>query len=111
MSKQRTPLSERLSASRPRERTPGIGVERVQKFRNRCRAAAEVLQIVDQEQIRRAQFLLEAERFAAAERAQELPHEVFCAKDERALAATAGLERNRIEKVRLAETEMAMNVE
>ena len=71
----------------------------------------QMLQIIDQEHIRRAQFLLEAERFAAAERAQELAHEIFRAKNQRTLAAAAGLECNGIEKVRLAKTEMTVNVE
>ncbi len=73
--------------------------------------AADMLQIVDHQHFGGAQLFLEGQRVLAIERAQEMAHEIFGAQEQRALAALADFQRRRIQQMRLAEAEAAMDVE
>ena len=89
----------------------GKGVDGVEELRRRGGGAADMLQIVDDQHFGGAQLFLEGQRVLAIERAQEVAHEILGAQEQRALAALAEFQRRRVQKMRFAEAEAAMDVE
>src|SRR5882724_11129043 len=71
-----------------------------------------MLQIVDQKNVGAAELLLEGEGLLIAQGRKKAAHEIFRSEEENARTAYgAGFQGDRIQEVRLAITEAAMNEE